>query len=219
MRITHVNTHWIVTAADKEHGNKTTWSKSIRKSTVTWSCMTVIHVMSLCNILHFPSFTPQLWVPSWPSPPSQTFSSKTTVVSTTLWSSLWSGCTAQQTQLMQPSPGQRMERLLSMTPPTSASGAPAVECLLPHHLLLITFRHQTMAAMCVRLGMGWWQWTAPHCLSQVGQLHTTNDETLTHGFSQNMWSWFIVGVVYALHLVNSDIRESVDALCRDGMNT
>ena len=129
--------------------------------------------------MHYPSFIlppslshffshPQLWVLSWQSPPSQTSSSKTTLVSTTLCSSLWSGCTAQLTHLMQPSPGQRMERLLSMTPPTSASGAPAVKCLLLHHLLLITFRHQMMAAMSVRLGMEWWLWTAPHCLSQVG---------------------------------------------------
>ena len=55
-----------------------------------------------------------------------------------------------------------------MTPPTSASGAPAVECLLPHHLLLIIFRHQTMVTICVRLGIGWWLWTAPHWISQVG---------------------------------------------------
>ena len=116
---------------------------------------------------HFFPIHPQLWMANWPSPPSRMPSSKTTVVSTTLCSSLWSGCTAQQTQLMQPSPGQRMGRPLSMTPPTSASGAPAVGCLLPHHLLLITFRHQTMATMSVRLGMEW-LWTAPHCLSQVG---------------------------------------------------
>ena len=123
-------------------------------------------------------------MPSWQSPPSQTSSSKTVAVSTTLWRSLWSGCTAQQTQLPQPSPGQRMEWLLSMTPPTSASGAPTAGCLLPHHLLLITFRHQTMATMSVRLGMGWWLWTAPHCLSQVGVAVSELLRLQSHCFSQ-----------------------------------
>ena len=122
-------------------------------------------------LLLLPTSSPvhlQLWMLSWQSPLSQTFSSKTTVVSTTLWNSLWSGCTAQQTHLMPPSPGQRTEWLLLMTPPTSASGAPAVECLLPHHLLLITFSHQTTATMSVRPGMEWWLQVVPHCLSQVG---------------------------------------------------
>ena len=139
---------------------------------------------------------------------------------TALWRDLWSSCTAQLSVLQQPyqpSPGQRTEWLLSTTLPTSASGAPAVECLLPHHLLLIAFSHQTMAAMCVRLGMVRWLWTAPHCLSRVSRLREKmiRDDVyyvaylvyVSHGISQHV----LLNVYSMDHLHCSNLHPHIDS--------